>query len=90
MLLNITFDLCLNMVFNCVVKTNTEQIMSEDKSIIQDLGGPTRVAELLGYDKLHGGVQRVQNWMLRGIPARVKLEHPEIFLKRVVEKTSSH
>jgi hypothetical protein len=53
--------------------------MSPDKQLIDDLGGPTKVAELLGYDK-HGGVQRVQNWTTRGIPPKVKLEHPELFL----------
>ena len=32
-------------------------------------------------DKKPGGVQRVHNWVARGIPARVKLEHAAIFLK---------
>jgi len=54
--------------------------MSNDKQIIEDLGGPAKVAELLGYDK-HGGVQRVQNWTTRGIPPKVKIEHPDLFLK---------
>lgn len=53
--------------------------MCSDRELIERLGGPTKVAELLGYQKF-GGVQRVQNWTTRGIPARVKLEHPEIFL----------
>lgn len=53
-----------------------------DKDLIEVLGGPTRVAELLGYDKSSGGVQRVQNWITRGIPAKVKLDHPALFLAR--------
>lgn len=53
--------------------------MHADSELIQRLGGPTKVAELLNYEK-QGGVQRVQNWMTRGIPAKVKLEHPDIFL----------
>jgi len=53
--------------------------MCEDKKLIEQLGGPAKVAELLAYPK-HGGVQRVQNWISRGIPARVKLENPELFL----------
>lgn len=57
-----------------------EQIQA-DKEIIQNLGGPTKVAELLGYDKTSGGVQRVQNWMTRGIPPKVKLDHPDLFLR---------
>lgn len=50
-----------------------------DAQLIDDLGGATKVAELLGYDK--GGVQRVHNWRTRGIPPKVKLERPDLFLK---------
>lgn len=53
--------------------------MSTDRERIANLGGPTRVAELLKFDKKRGGVQRVHNWMKRGIPAQVKLDNPEIF-----------
>lgn len=55
--------------------------MSNDESLIKSLGGPAKVAEILGYEK-HGGTQRVQNWITRGIPPKVKLEHPELFLRR--------
>lgn len=51
-----------------------------DADLIKALGGPTKVAELLGYDKAAGGVQRVQNWLTRGIPAQVKVDHPKVFL----------
>lgn len=61
--------------------------MSEDRQLIESLGGPAKVADLLGYDKA-GGVQRVYNWMVRGIPSRVKLDHPEIFL-RTLQKDAS-
>jgi hypothetical protein len=50
-----------------------------DSELIELLGGSTRLAERLGYIKA-GGVQRVQNWKARGIPARVKLERPDLFL----------
>ena len=53
--------------------------MTEDAKLIETLGGPAKVAELLGYEK-DGGIQRVHNWIERGIPPKVKLEHPEIFL----------
>lgn len=56
--------------------------MATDRELIEHLGGPAKVAELLNYDK-NGGVQRVHNWMTRGIPARVKLDHPEIFLQGI-------
>ncbi|GLR26531.1 hypothetical protein GCM10007875_16210 [Limnobacter litoralis] len=54
--------------------------MSSDKEIIQRLGGPSEVAELLNFDKKKGGVQRVQNWLTRGIPAKIKLDYPHLFL----------
>ena len=50
-----------------------------DEQLIESLGGAARLAELLHYDK-EGGVQRVHNWIKRGIPARVKLERPDLFL----------
>lgn len=58
--------------------------MTDDKNVIQSLGGPAKLAELLGYDK-HGGVQRVQNWTVRGIPAKVRLDNSHIFTKSRVE-----
>ena len=61
------------------ITMQTERTMTEDAKLIESLGGPSKVAELLGYDK-DGGVQRVHNWIERGIPPKVKLEHPEIFL----------
>lgn len=59
--------------------------MRTDAELIADLGGPTKVAEMLNFPK-HGGAQRVQNWLTRGIPAQVKIDHPEIFL---LDRTSS-
>lgn len=53
-----------------------------DKEILLKLGGSTRVAELLGYkDK-----QRVQNWMKRGIPSKVKLQYPHLFLNLNIQQ----
>lgn len=60
--------------------------MSNDAEIIQELGGASRVAELLGYQK--NGAQRVHNWIARGIPALVKLENPHLFLVRKSKKAS--
>jgi len=48
--------------------------MPSDKDLIDSLGGPTKVAARLGYT-----VQRVQNWKERGIPPRVRLDHPDVF-----------
>jgi hypothetical protein len=62
------------MVFNITTMNKT------DKEILDDLGGSTAVAKLLGYDLTKGGAQKVNNWYKRGIPAKVKVEHPEIFL----------
>lgn len=56
-----------------------------DKEVLLKLGGSTKVAELLGYkDK-----QRVQNWMTRGIPAKVKLEYPHLFLNPNIQRNSA-
>jgi hypothetical protein len=55
-----------------------------DWDLIQGLGGPSKVASLLGIT-----IQRVQNWKLRGIPSVMKLNHPHLFLRveRQREKT---
>ena len=51
----------------------------DDKQLIASLGGATRVAELLGFDKKTGGAQRVHNWKERGIPSFIKLQRPDLF-----------
>lgn len=55
-----------------------------DAELIDHLGGPAKVAELLCYDKSKGGVQRVANWKGRGIPPKVKLQRPDLFLVGIV------
>lgn len=62
----------------------------EDKQIIETLGGPAKVAELLGLDKAHGGVQRVHNWLARGIPAKQKLARPDLFLPHFGERRKTN
>jgi hypothetical protein len=57
--------------------------MHTDAQLIEDLGGSAKVASLLGYDTKSGGVQRVDNWKRRGIPPRVKLDHPHVFLAQL-------
>ena len=59
-----------------------------DKELIEFLGGPAKVAELLGYDK-DGGTQRVHNWITRGIPAQVKVDYQSIFLKTHMSKQAA-
>lgn len=51
-----------------------------DNALILALGGPAKVAKKLNLPRL-GGVQRVQNWTTRGIPAAVRLEHMSLFAK---------
>lgn len=70
LLIHALLTLSVNMVFN---------MSMSDSDLIEKLGGPSRLAEQLGYSKA-GGVQRVQNWKARGIPPRVKLERPDLFL----------
>ena len=59
-----------------------------DSELIDELGGPAVLAGLLGYEKL-GGVQRVHNWKVRGIPARVKLQWPHLFLRQMAPAAAS-
>ncbi len=49
-----------------------------DAEIISHYGGATKFASLLGLEK-PGSIQRVSNWISRGIPAEVKLTRPELF-----------
>lgn len=56
--------------------------VQNDRETIVNLGGPAKVADLLGFS-----IQRVQNWMVRGIPAKVKVDYPEHFLtKKATQK----
>lgn len=47
-----------------------------DWDLIRELGGPSKVAALLGVS-----AQRVANWKARGIPSLMKLNHPHLFLR---------
>ncbi len=58
-----------------------------DKELIEKLGGVSSVARLTGFS-----VQRVQNWInpkRSGIPASVKLEFPEIFLRSSIKQSEN-
>ncbi|WP_230940860.1 hypothetical protein [Burkholderia vietnamiensis] len=77
-LLNGVFANLLNMVFNSGMDKTAR--IEADRIMITRLGGPARVAELLGYERHQGGTQRVCNWLARGIPAAVKVERPDLFL----------
>lgn len=50
-----------------------------DARLIDRLGGPANLARKLGFDARKGGVQRVNNWKRRGIPALVRLNHRAMF-----------
>jgi hypothetical protein len=82
------FAFCLNMVFNEGTMSKHTKLHPDSK-IIDGLGGPTKVAERLGYDKTTGGVQRVQNWRSRGIPAEVKINFPELFMTDLIDRIKS-
>lgn len=56
-------------------------VPNPDKKLIADLGGPAAVARKIGLDPSNGGVQRVYNWMTRGIPSAIRLDHLNIFGK---------
>lgn len=50
-------------------------------NIIDELGGPKKVAEMLGILDEPGAIQRVGNWRRRGIPAKVLVDNPSFFKK---------
>jgi len=52
-----------------------------DVELIEHYGGASNLAKLLGF-KGQGGAMRVQNWKTRGIPARIKVKHPELFMRK--------
>lgn len=56
-----------------------EGAMNSHEQIIERLGGPAKVARMLGIADEKGAIQRVSNWKRRGIPPRVLLEHPKVF-----------
>ena len=56
-----------------------ETDLHPDATLIDDLGGPTSVAELMGLRDVRGAVQRVSNWKRRGIPPSVRLKFPSLF-----------
>lgn len=56
-----------------------ESDLHPDATIIDRLGGPTTVAELMGLGGVRGAVQRVSNWKRRGIPPSVRLGFPGLF-----------
>ena len=51
-----------------------------DEQLINSLGGPAKVAELLKFE-MPSGRYRVQNWKKRGIPSSIKVKHASIFLR---------
>ena len=68
-------------------ETQRARQIKEDAALIDKHGGAAALARKL---MLKGrGQERVQNWKTRGIPPRIKLMYPEIFMpaiKRVIAK----
>lgn len=61
---------------------------THDAELIRSLGGPSKVAELISIDK-KGGAQRVQNWMVRGIPAAIKVKYPHYFMPELAKLSAN-
>lgn len=59
---------------------NRPKKISPDAVVIDQLGGPAQLAKRLGLSGVNA-VQRVWNWRQRGIPARVLLDHADVFAK---------
>lgn len=69
------------------MKPTPEQIAS-DCALIDGLGGPAAVARTLQLPAT-SGVQTVQNWKTRGIPAGVKVSRPDLFLPNLKPRRQS-
>jgi hypothetical protein len=54
-----------------------------DAELIDHLGGPSKVVELLKLDATTGNRNRVQNWKTRGIPTKIKVDFPHIFMRKI-------
>lgn len=59
--------------------------LDRDRALIDSLGGPAKLADLLNFDR-RGGVQRIQNWKARGIPSAVKVAYPHLFMVGALKK----
>ena len=77
-LLHMSLTAWLHMVFTRAMKKPIRKL-HPDSDVILAFGGPTALAKKLGMDPSTGGVQRVQNWMTRGIPRAVKWDHQDVF-----------
>jgi len=54
--------------------------IERDADLIRTLGGASKVARLLSEVE-PVSVQSVHNWLSRGVPFRIKVLHPHIFMQ---------
>lgn len=72
------------MVFNVEIMNSIER----DASLIRKLGGPAKVSQAIGPEK-NISVQRVQNWLKRGIPSYIKVDYPHLFMPELVQSPTT-
>lgn len=58
-----------------------------DAELIKSIGA-ANLARILGFND-SGGVQRVHNWISRGIPARMRLARPDVFARLEKQKEAA-
>lgn len=56
----------------------SKQFQPDDERIINHYGGPAAFAKVLGLESKHA-TQRVSNWIRRGIPPSVRVQHRKLF-----------
>lgn len=61
--------------------------IAPDWELITELGGPAKVAKELGLPSA-SGLQTVQNWKYRGIPAHIKVRRPDLFMRSALPRKS--
>lgn len=62
--------------------------IQRDADLIKSLGGPAKVVEVIGAVP-PVSVQRVQNWLTRGIPSHIKVQYPHLFMPELAQAPAS-
>ncbi len=74
--------MCFILIKQIVLYGATMTSIELDRQLIDAHGGASSLAKRLKFES-----QRVQNWKVRGIPAKVKLDFPELFLVKPAQKS---
>jgi hypothetical protein len=66
----------INMMFNAPMNASKNE---DACALIDRLGGPVEISRRTGFS-----VQRINNWKVRGIPASVRVQRPDVFWPELI------